>query len=617
MIEATKPPANRQSHREVSQAPRVDFRLPPSADFERKLRLEQYRLLFLQYRRVTLPALFVTLGVAYVVWGQAPSMWVLAWAAVNLAMPVVRWWICREYLNTPTQIDEHYRQASWLAYSSFLPGLWTGLAAPLFLPYLLPADQALLTMIIACTVAASLASSAPFPPTFYGYGVVMLLLLAGSWAMLPIAAGPVIALLILVLLVILVIFVRDNGRMVQESIRIRFEREPLLQEQQRLIQMLQSASDNAELARRQAEEANRAKSRFLASASHDLRQPLHAISLLSAVLGEVSRDHTVSEISSQMQRSVDSLDRLFSALLDLSKLDAGVMVPARTSIDPSKAFAPVLREYQQRAQMQGLAWYARMAQGELMLDAVLVERILRNLLDNAIKYTPHGKVSVTLRQDHGEVVMTVADTGLGIDETERERVFEEFYQISNRERDRRQGLGLGLAIVKRLVTLLGGRISLESAPGVGSTFEVVLPATTAEAKVERAMPRRAEPIDLGGMAVLVIDDDLEVRDAMSLTLRYWHCEAQMARDEQEALALAQAQHFDVIISDYRLAQGALGTDVLRRLQALQPQALGLLITGDIAAAELQVIGESGFPLLHKPVHYRELKELLRAAVRRS
>ena len=589
--------------------------LPP--DLARRMRLEQFRLLFLQYRRVTLPALFVTAGVAYVVWGQAPAGWVIAWVAVNLTMPVIRWWICREYLATTEQIERYFSRASWLAYSAFLPGIWTGLAAPLFLPWLPVEEQALLTMIIACTVSASLASSAPFPPTFYGYGSMMLLLLAGSWMSSPSEVGWVIALLVLVLLVILVNFVRDNGNMVRESIRIRFEREPLLQEQRRLINLLQDASDRAELARRQAEEASRAKSRFLASASHDLRQPLHAISLLSAVLSEVSRDRTTSEIAGQLQRSVDSLDRLFSALLDLSKLDAGVLVPARASVEPAQLFAPLLAEYAQRAQVQGLAWHSRVAPGAMMLDAVLVERILRNLLDNAIKYTPHGKVSLDFRHEAGEAVIVVSDTGAGIPDEEHERVFEEFYQIQNPERDRRNGLGLGLAIVSRLVTLLGGRISLTSAPALGSTFEVVLPAAAASSGQEVKAVQDTEAIDLHGLPVLVIDDDIEVRDAMSLILRHWNCDAYIARDEAEALAMIEGMTAGVIISDYRLAHGVLGTDVLRHLLAAAPGATGLLITGDIAAAELQTIRESGFPLLHKPVHYRELKGLLRAAGSRA
>jgi len=413
------------------------------ADFGRRLRLEQYRLLFLQYRRVTLPAIFVTLGVAYVVSGLVPTGWLLAWAVVNVVMPVIRWWGCRSYLDTTEKIDRHFRQASWLAYTAFLPGIWTGLAAPLFLPWLPTTEQALLTMIIACTVAASLASSAPFPPTFYGYGSVMLLMLAGAWAYSSDDLGLVIAALLVVLLIILIIFVRDNGKMVRDSIRIRFEREPLLQEQRRLIDLLQDASDDADAARRHAEEANRAKSRFLAAASHDLRQPLHAISLLSAVLGEVAHDSTTTRIAEQLSRSVDSLDRLFSAILDLSKLDAGVIVPSRSNVEPSLAYAPLLREYEERARAKRLGWRSAVSDGVAILDFVLVELILRNLLDNAIKYTPAGSVSVEITHAVDALHVTVADTGPGIDEAEREHVFEEFYQIRNPERDRRNGLVWG------------------------------------------------------------------------------------------------------------------------------------------------------------------------------
>ncbi len=589
------------------------------ADLNLRLRLEQFRLLFLQYRRVTLPLVFVTLGVAYIVSGHAPTGWVVAWAVVNVVMPVVRWWVCRRYFDSTEKVARYHTQATWLAYSALLPGIWTGLAAPLFLPWLPPADQAILTMIFACTVAGALASSAAFPPTFYSYGSTVLVLLAGSWLASDSEIGAIIALMLMMLLVILVAFVRDNGKMVRESIRIRFEREPMLEEQRRLIDLLQDASDRAEAARGQAEEANRAKSRFLASASHDLRQPLHAISLLSSVLGEVSGDRTTREIADQLSRSVDSLDRLFSALLDLSKLDAGVLVPLRTKVDIAAAFGPLLHEYEQRAHARGLDWHIAIDDGVAVMDAILVERILRNLLDNAIKYTAAGSVSTTIGHTGDAIVLRVADTGTGIPESEHRRIYEEFYQISNPERDRRNGLGLGLAIVKRLVALLEGTISLASKPGRGAAFEIRLPdgvpgepsAYLSEDRIDN------EAIDLGGLTVLVIDDDLEVRDAMSLTLRHWNCLAQVARDETEAMALASRGDVDVIISDYRLAGGVLGTSVLRNLLGARPRASGLLITGDIASAELAVIEESGFPLLHKPVHYRKLKAMLREARRKS
>jgi signal transduction histidine kinase/CheY-like chemotaxis protein len=376
---------------------------------------------------------------------------------------------------------------------------------------------------------------------------------------------------------------------------------------------------NDELGRlyQQLEAANLAKSRFLAAASHDLRQPLHALNLFVAQLRTETDPAERSRVIGQIDAAVTAMNDLFNALLDISKLDAGVLAPELTSFPVADllkhmetTFAPAAREKGLRLRFVPSAAWVRS-------DFILLERILLNLVSNAIRYTVRGGVLVGCRRRGDQLRIEVWDSGIGIPEDQRENIFGEFYQLAASDRDRSGGLGLGLAIVDRLCRLLDHRLELTSTLGRGSRFAVSLPMVAApQESIEHAPKAMADPAS--GKLVVVIEDDALALDAMRGLLRRWGCLVVGAESESEALAslVDDDQLPDLIISDYRLADGHTGIEAIQRLRsALGAPIPAFLVTGDIAPERLREAGANGFHLLHKPVGPMALRAMLNQILR--
>lgn len=371
----------------------------------------------------------------------------------------------------------------------------------------------------------------------------------------------------------------------------------------------------AERARDQAEAASRAKSRFLAAASHDLRQPMHALSLFAATLLERLRYPEVRQIADQMQASIIALTSLFDSLLDISKLDAGTVQARVVSFRIKDLLDNVRRDFSGKAHHKGIR--LKVADSSLVVrsDPLLLERIVRNLAANAVNYTEQGGVVIGARRRGRMVRIEVWDSGPGIPKEEQQRVFEEFYQIANPERDRSKGLGLGLAIVKRLAELLHHPLDVRSHPGRGSCFAVTVPRgvlrqstatdeTTAAPEFIRASAERL---------VVLIEDERIIRDATQTLLTAWGCKviASATADEAVAELAASGQTPDLIIADFRLAGGHTGIDAIHQVQeAVGSPVPAVLITGDANADHLKQAREHGYPVLHKPVAPAKLRALV-------
>ena len=371
---------------------------------------------------------------------------------------------------------------------------------------------------------------------------------------------------------------------------------------------------------RALEEASLAKTRFLAAASHDLRQPVQALAMYMAALQREALTPAQAGMVERMAQSLGALGGMFDALLDISRLDAGI-VP----VDPQPlALRPLLwrlhDELKPTAEARGLAWRLHLPRGDALLltrsDAVLLERCLRNLLDNALKYTPAGGVLLALRRfgppEAPQWRVQVIDTGLGMAPEVQARVFEEFYQADNPERDRTRGLGLGLAIVQRLLRLLGHPLQLRSRPGRGTAMSLDLPAlpeavvrTTSEAATDG--PDRA-------LCVMVVDDDADVRDSLVALLERWgHC-VLAGPDDAALLQSWQATGrpaVHAVLADLRLRGTLTGVTAVQRLRATLGSRLpALVITGDIAPDRLTLLRDSGLPWLPKPVMPMRLRSWL-------
>jgi two-component system, sensor histidine kinase len=357
-----------------------------------------------------------------------------------------------------------------------------------------------------------------------------------------------------------------------------------------------------------AEQASLAKSSFLAAASHDLRQPVHALGLFVGALRAVDLPPEGVRLIERIEESTNAMDSLFSAILDISRLDAGV-VDVRAQVF---AIQPLLdricNDHAVEAKRKSILLSNRPCSAMVHTDPLLIERILRNLIANAVRHTDAGRVVVGCRRRAGAICVQVWDTGPGIPLTERERIFQEYFQLHNPERDRAMGLGLGLAIVRRLSNLLFCPVTLRSNLGHGSCFSIEIPeANEASNIVEPVVDSSAELVR--GL-ILVIDDEAAIRDAMLSLLTSWGYAVITAGSVAEMLAsLAQCpKRPDMIICDYRLRGGENGIDVVRRLQSECNEAIpAMLITGDTAADRLLEAQASGLLLLHKPVPNGKLR----------
>jgi signal transduction histidine kinase len=587
-------------------------------ELSRRVPAAQLALLCRHWLRLPFPILVLCAYIGYLAWGYVAPPLVVGWAALTVGVLIVRSILVlalRRGEQLARNPEAWARRLSGLAAVS---GVVSGSAALLFFAAL-PADrQALLTMVMCCWGAGALASSSAYPRAYLFFALPLFAQIAIAWLQADAPGAWFIAILLVAFLAMMIVFVREGGRVVVESIELRFANEELLAQKEQLIGLLRAEVEKVEAARAKAEEASRSKSQFLASASHDLRQPLHALSLLTALLREASTDNHVREVGRHIDQSVQSLERLFGALLDLSKLDAGVVKVELREVNLAELIEHLSIEYRSKAQEKHLAYEVACPRLWVRSDPMQLERILRNLLENAIRFTDAGGVVLSARRSGSDVLVSVRDTGAGIPESEHARVFEEFYQLQNPGRDRSKGLGLGLSIVKRLVDLLGYRIKLESAPGRGSTFTVTLPAAVIEtASVPRGEPAAAAA-DVAGVRVLVLEDDAEARRALELTLQAWRCTPLVAADVDEAQALvAKRDGVDVILSDLRLANGASGIDAVKALRAKLGSIPAALVTGDIAEERLLELGASGLPVLHKPVKADALRALLHRLAHRE
>ena len=375
----------------------------------------------------------------------------------------------------------------------------------------------------------------------------------------------------------------------------------------RLFEALQAST-------RELDEANRAKSRFIAAASHDLRQPLHALGLFVARLQGRVKAAERSRIVEQIDASVAAMNELFNDLLDMSKLDSGVLTPNISEFPIAQLLERTESTFSATARKKGLSLRIVRNSAWVRSDFILLERILMNLVSNAVSYTARGKVVVGCRLRGRHLRIDVFDRGPGIPEDEHISIFREFYQLGDPQRERQGGMGLGLAIVDRLCRLLKHEIDLASALGKGSRFSILVPSVAARAWiVDPKDSVHPTPDSIGGKLVVVIDDDPLVLDSTGGLLRSWGCQVLTAGSARVALAgLAECnQSPDLVISDYQLSDGQTGIEAIEELRkSLNLPIPAFLISGDMAPERMREARMSGYHLLHKPVRPRALRAML-------
>lgn len=358
--------------------------------------------------------------------------------------------------------------------------------------------------------------------------------------------------------------------------------------------------------RKTAERALAAKSRFLAAASHDLRQPFQAMRLFHGLLAQQAEAPRMERTIDLLGNAITSGEQLLNSLLDVSRLDAGMVQPNLGVCDLKSLLASLVGEFRSRAEAKGLRLRAQMPSFSVNTDPVLLARILRNFLDNAVTYTRRGGILVGARRRGVNVRIEVWDTGFGIPAEKASEIFEEFSQLENPERDRSRGMGLGLAIVRRLAGLLSAPVDVRSRLGLGSRFDVTVP------RAETASPEsKPEPEAFAsgkGLTLLVVEDDRLVLCGLQSIMESWGYSVLVAETMACALQHLDRAEPDLILSDLRLRGGLTGFDVIDRVRTIAGHDIpAILLTGDTGEQELIKAREQGLKLLHKPITPDNLK----------
>lgn len=351
-----------------------------------------------------------------------------------------------------------------------------------------------------------------------------------------------------------------------------------------------------------AEQANYAKTRFLASASHDLRQPVQALNWFVSALRQRVSDEQSLRVCQMMQESIRTLNELLERLLDISKLDAGVITPQKEQVPVNSLLTRLENEFRALLEARGIRFAMHFSHAWVETDPNLLMMVLRNLVSNAAKYTDQGGIVVGCRRRGTELAIQVWDTGVGIPPAELRNIFQEFYQVGEHSRERRQGLGLGLAIVERIVKLLGHSIDVRSTLGKGSRFEVRLPLCTAPHYTVAALEEVGEPSQ--NVVVAILEDEAPILEGMTFLLNGFGYVAVGAANIEALLDDLAARHLrpDIIVADYRLGEKKTGLDAIALLrETLARDVPAILITGDTAPERVREAEAKGIALLHKPI----------------
>jgi signal transduction histidine kinase/CheY-like chemotaxis protein len=393
-----------------------------------------------------------------------------------------------------------------------------------------------------------------------------------------------------------------------ESLRLRLEKNHLIEQLQHKKQA--------------AEKANAQKSRFLAAASHDLRQPLHAQMLLVDELKPHAHNEHCAKTLRKLETSMETMNGLFSELLDISKLDACAVTPKITEFPVNEIFEELAMDFSHMAKSNNLQFRIHSSELKIRSDRNLLSRVLRNLVSNAIRYTDKGGILIGCRRRKSNVLIQVWDTGAGIPAPEKEHIFDEFYQLHNPERDRNKGLGLGLAIVAKLTDLLNHKIHIHSLVKKGSVFSVEVPiapgmatemTTGAVTGAALIKPAETQSRNLSGLNVLLVDDNELILTTMRDLFVKWGCNVFAASSLDTALNHVGSliNRLDLIVADFRLRNNTTGIQVIDKLESVLNRKIpSIIVTGDTSPQVLQAILHSGRYVLHKPVTPQKLRQYL-------
>jgi two-component system, sensor histidine kinase len=570
------------------------------------------------YTTATLLGLAAGFGMLLMLfWPTTPKAVLLPWMLLFVAMWFVRVWLARAFRRTLRRHGaESMDWPRWRLYWNLMTlgsGATWGLSGWLFYSRGMGIQQTGLIVVIYTFCIAVVPVLASQPRMFLGYVTLGFLPLIVRIATGADVYSYQLAGMLLLIIALTTVLASNYRQALQRVLELKLRADDLLDQ-------LRVEKKIAEAARQEAEIASRAKTQFFSAASHDLRQPLHAMGLFAEALRQRTHEPEVAQLVNSINASVDALEGLFSELLDITRIDAGGVEVKPQSFEVDDILRKLRLHFEPTAFEKGLALRLRGGRRFVHADPLLVERILRNLVSNAIRYTNDGSVLVAARARAGKVWLQVWDTGLGIRPEEQAKIFEEFYQVPNTPAvapDQRKGLGLGLAIVKRLADLMDAPISVRSQPGRGTVFTLVLPVGDKPAPQARALPGKGPiGITLAGRLIVIVEDEPAVRSGLEVLLKGWGAQIasfdSVAGSSDWAAGCGPEQPVpDLLIVDYRLENGRNGVDAIVALRERFGAAVpAIVVTGSTMSGHDRDAQEKDFHLLLKPVVPNKLRAMI-------
>jgi two-component system, sensor histidine kinase len=575
---------------------------------------EEVRSVF-EYMPATLAGYMAGIGViALLYWAITPMSVMLPWLGVFFAIWLSRGFTARQFAHaTPRTLADWNRWRLYANLGTLASGVLWGATAWIFYPHGDNIQQVGLIVLVYtfCVVAVPVLSTQP--RIYLAFASLSMAPLAARIASEGTAYAYQLAGILLLIMSLTTVLARRYRQALERVIDLKLHADELLTQ-------LRLEKRAADAARREAEIANRAKTQFFTAASHDLRQPLHAMGLFAEALRNKSHDDEVAHLVNSINASVDALEELFSELLDITRIDSGGVAVNPQHFEMADIFRKLRLHFEPTAFEKGLALRLRGGKHVVHADPLLVERILRNLVSNAIRYTQDGTVLVACRKRGDRVMLQVWDTGPGISESEQTRIFDEFYQVPGSNvagSHERKGLGLGLSIVKRLAGLMGAPLQIRSRLGHGTVFTVELPPGKAVPAAVTAVPGKGPlGLTLEGRLIVVVEDEPAVRSGLEALLRGWGASIVSFESVETSTEWARSSPVgstvpDLLIVDYRLENGRNGVEAIVALrERFGTQVPAIVVTGSTMTGHDKEAQDKNFHLLIKPVVPNKLRAMI-------
>ena len=525
-----------------------------------------------------------------ILWKLESHSYLLLWAGCFNLLGLFRW-IQYRSLNVSTASTQRiFKQGRRYTFSLFLSGVSWG-ALPLFFFQSQLLEHYIMLLVLLSSAVTALSGKAITNLVFTlpaGIPLIGMIVMEENDFHLWTAAG------VILYLVASFLFNRNTHRVIHKSLELKYQN----------IDLVESLKKQTTAATK----ANVDKSHFIAAASHDLRQPLHAVNLFVETLdNKITTDEQKNDLN-HIKSGLDSLGELFNALLDLAQLDSKSLPINKVNLSLDTHMSKWIGHYSIQATNKNLDFVIKDCDHVVHTDPILLEQVIRNLLSNAIRYTNEGQVEMYCTLDNDDILLHIDDTGVGISGAEQENMFNEFYQVNNSERDRNKGLGLGLAIVKRISTLLDYKLNVTSQVGCGTKFTITLPKGLLKAQFDSENVQPLLENKLKHLKVMFIDNETQIIHAMEAILNGWGCEPTCVESSSKALALIEAGYKpDIILSDYRMPGSINGCELANKIQQHVGKLPVIIITGDTDSKVIAEIKAANQIRLTKPLKPAQLR----------